>query len=428
MQTGNSEAKVMKRMLASERLPRNVQVLLEEESMNTLQNAHNCVSILEQLGVSQTSETKAVHLITSEFHLPRALYIFEAVFTHMAANVELIPRAAPNSCPASRGPGNNINKSTAIERLKGEERMITHYLVQRFLPNHIPNMAIAPLPAERRQRALREVHVLLTIAQESGQEQQEQEQQEQQHGQQEEEQERSKKTPVLDAILAAQGGDYGRLRRFPTYAQALSEIRAGRKTSHWIWYIIPTLNGVRRTSKPHFHLPSIKAAQRYLLHDILADRLVEISTAAMRCMQGGQGRSSITCSMLFGSTDAKKFMETMTFFSVAAIENLRQKHTEEGGVGQGFEQGRGVPGFEQVSRRVSTREQLEIFVAALASATAVTGQQNGGCPPLDADAMRVVCAQTGGLYRRGGLEKGAELETAGDLLRIADPLTPRAGM
>jgi uncharacterized protein (DUF1810 family) len=405
MQTGISEAAVMKQMLASH-LNDSACILLEEESMNTLQNARNCVQLLEQFDAPEdASEPAAVHLITSEFHMPRALYIFEAVFRHLGANLKLIPRPAFNRCPTSSpAQDSNINTSTAIERLQGEERMIDHYLVQRFLPKHIPDMPIAPLPEERRQRALMEIRTLLAQAQADDKQQKKSPAQ----------------TPVLDAILAAQEG---RFNRFPAYPQALREIKSGHKSSHWIWYVVPTMAGIRSTSKPQFHLPTIKAAQRYLRHELLAERLIEVSTAAMECMQG---RRRITCRALFGSTDAKKFFEAMTFFGVAAVENMRQDMMQEEAQEEPQEERRAGGGAENRQGQTS-RDQLMLFMAALASAVSSdasksTGQITAHCS-LDADAMRVVCAQTGRRYIQGGSEERAEIKLAGELLQIADSLS-----
>mmetsp|Transcript_19419 Transcript_19419/g.42421 ORF Transcript_19419/g.42421 Transcript_19419/m.42421 type:complete len:222 (-) Transcript_19419:137-802(-) len=116
---------------------------------------------------------------------------------------------------------------------------------------------------------------------------------------------------VLADIRKAQDGSGG-----PTYAHALSEIRHGRKQSHWIWYVWPTLPSLRHTSKPHFSLPDLGAAQAFLQDKVLVDRLAEITAAATEHLRKG-----VQPRVLFGSTvDATKFAETMTFFVVAAAE------------------------------------------------------------------------------------------------------------
>merc|ERR1719316_2059915 len=84
------------------------------------------------------------------------------------------------------------------------------------------------------------------------------------------------KTRVLDAIEAAQCGE----ARLPTHEQALSELRGGRKRSHWIWYVFPTLQGVRETSKPELILPNFDAARMYLDRPTLASNLRDATRIA----------------------------------------------------------------------------------------------------------------------------------------------------
>jgi len=115
---------------------------------------------------------------------------------------------------------------------------------------------------------------------------------------------------VLDVILKAQ-------QSHPSYETALSEISHGRKLSHWIWYIWPALRQLRpRTSRPQYLLPNLEAAQLYLTHQILRDRLCEITRAASE-----QLRSGVDARVLFGGGgDWRKFHETCTFFAIAALE------------------------------------------------------------------------------------------------------------
>eukprot|EP00927_Polykrikos_kofoidii_P069980 TRINITY_DN6575_c0_g1_i2.p1 TRINITY_DN6575_c0_g1~~TRINITY_DN6575_c0_g1_i2.p1 ORF type:complete len:667 (-),score=95.22 TRINITY_DN6575_c0_g1_i2:141-2093(-) len=120
---------------------------------------------------------------------------------------------------------------------------------------------------------------------------------------------------VLFRIREAQDGHN---RIFPSYARALEQIRSGRKTGHWIWYIWPCLAALRPgTSQPRFLLPDVEAARAYLRDETLATRLDEITAAAV-----DQLRHGVLPKVLFGSgSDADKFVETMTFFAVAAAEN-----------------------------------------------------------------------------------------------------------
>lgn len=104
----------------------------------------------------------------------------------------------------------------------------------------------------------------------------------------------------------------------PSYAQALVEIQMGRKRSHWIWYVWPSLAVLRPgTSRPMFLLPNLQAARFYLRDEVLSARLAEITEVAISHFTGG-----LKPQILFGSsTDASKFIETMTFFAIAAAEN-----------------------------------------------------------------------------------------------------------
>eukprot|EP00929_Paragymnodinium_shiwhaense_P044618 TRINITY_DN22868_c0_g1_i1.p1 TRINITY_DN22868_c0_g1~~TRINITY_DN22868_c0_g1_i1.p1 ORF type:complete len:240 (-),score=45.50 TRINITY_DN22868_c0_g1_i1:414-1133(-) len=119
---------------------------------------------------------------------------------------------------------------------------------------------------------------------------------------------------VLAWIKQAQDGNL----KLPGYETALREIRSGRKISHWIWYIWPTIQSLRpNVLQPSFLLPDMAAAQAYLRDDTLVERLVEITQVAIDHLD-----ANIQPRVLFGnSIDASKFVETMTFFAVAAVEN-----------------------------------------------------------------------------------------------------------
>ena len=116
----------------------------------------------------------------------------------------------------------------------------------------------------------------------------------------------------LQTILEAQNRPGG-------YRTALREIRAGRKSTHWIWYIWPALKQLRpKTSRPHFLLPDFDAARAYVRHPTLCGRFHEITTAAVTHLQQG-----VNPRVLFGSvTDCSKFQECMTVFAVAAAAEL----------------------------------------------------------------------------------------------------------
>jgi uncharacterized protein (DUF1810 family) len=96
------------------------------------------------------------------------------------------------------------------------------------------------------------------------------------------------------------------------YEQALSEIRSGRKRSHWMWYIFPQLAGLGRTSTAqHFGLRNLDEARAYLAHPVLGPRLVQVAEAALAV----EGRSARA---IFGSPDDLKLRSCATLFAAVS--------------------------------------------------------------------------------------------------------------
>lgn len=120
------------------------------------------------------------------------------------------------------------------------------------------------------------------------------------------------RSSVLDRIRAHQHGEAGAV----PFSKALSEMSAGNKVTHWIWYIWPTLRGVRRTMRPELELPSFDCARDFLRDPELGTNLVTITEVATAKLKMG-----ITPSILFGAMhmyDAPKFHEACTLFFLAA--------------------------------------------------------------------------------------------------------------
>jgi uncharacterized protein (DUF1810 family) len=93
------------------------------------------------------------------------------------------------------------------------------------------------------------------------------------------------------------------------YAQALAEIRAGQKVSHWMWYVFPQLDGLG--SSPTARTYAIKSrseAEAYLAHPTLGPRLVECAEAALAV----KGRSAHD---IFGFPDDLKLCSCATLFA-----------------------------------------------------------------------------------------------------------------
>ncbi len=93
------------------------------------------------------------------------------------------------------------------------------------------------------------------------------------------------------------------------YAQALREIKAGRKRSHWMWFIFPQFDGLgfSATSK-QYAIRSIAEAEAYLKHPVLGPRLVEIGEAALLV-------NDRTAHQIFGSPDDMKLKSCATLFA-----------------------------------------------------------------------------------------------------------------
>ena len=107
----------------------------------------------------------------------------------------------------------------------------------------------------------------------------------------------------LNRFIEAQNRDYD---------IALAEIRAGKKVSHWMWYIFPQLKGLGRSSTSEYYgLSGIKEAQAYLSDPILKARLIEITDAVI-------AHKDKSAEETFGGIDAKKLRSCMTLFSIAA--------------------------------------------------------------------------------------------------------------
>lgn len=92
------------------------------------------------------------------------------------------------------------------------------------------------------------------------------------------------------------------------YEYALAEIRAGRKTSHRIWYIFPQVQGLGYSyNSKYYAIKDINEARQYLQDEILGARLREITSALLAV----QNRSALE---ILGHTDALKVKSCMTLF------------------------------------------------------------------------------------------------------------------
>jgi uncharacterized protein (DUF1810 family) len=94
--------------------------------------------------------------------------------------------------------------------------------------------------------------------------------------------------------------------------RVLRELGAGRKASHWMWFVFPQLRGLGRSPTAlRYGISSLAEARAYLAHPVLGPRL----EACVRLVLGCQGR---TAEQIFGFPDVLKFRSCLTLFAAAA--------------------------------------------------------------------------------------------------------------
>jgi len=104
----------------------------------------------------------------------------------------------------------------------------------------------------------------------------------------------------LDRFVRAQQVDYDR---------ALSEIRGGRKRTHWMWYIFPQIAGLGRSwASLHYAISGIGEAEAYLRHPVLGPRLLKCAEAVLH-------HEELTASAIFGHPDDMKLRSSATLFA-----------------------------------------------------------------------------------------------------------------
>ena len=96
------------------------------------------------------------------------------------------------------------------------------------------------------------------------------------------------------------------------YDQALTEIRAGAKRSHWMWYVFPQFVGLGSSpTSRNYAIKSREEAEAYLAHPILGPRLIECAEAALQI----EGHSAV---QIFGSPDDMKLRSSATLFAAVS--------------------------------------------------------------------------------------------------------------
>ena len=97
-----------------------------------------------------------------------------------------------------------------------------------------------------------------------------------------------------------------------TYARVIDELRRGRKTSHWMWYVFPQIAGLGHSAMSRrYAISSLDEAKAYLEHPVLGPRLHECAGLVAQV-------TSQSAEQIFGGIDAEKLRSSMTLFMRAA--------------------------------------------------------------------------------------------------------------
>lgn len=106
----------------------------------------------------------------------------------------------------------------------------------------------------------------------------------------------------LERFVTAQAG---------VYPAALAELRAGRKRSHWMWFVFPQIAGLGRSAMAAtYAIGSVEEARAYLAHPVLGPRYLECVEALL--MHRGRSAEAI-----MGAVDAMKLRSSLTLFAAA---------------------------------------------------------------------------------------------------------------
>ncbi len=113
------------------------------------------------------------------------------------------------------------------------------------------------------------------------------------------------------------------------YAKALEEIKAGRKVTHWMWFIFPQFKGLGSSqTSMYFAIQSVEEARAYLAHPVLGKRLKGCAEAAL----GVEGKCALE---IFGAPDDQKLRSCATLFGRVSekgsvFERVLEKYFPEG--------------------------------------------------------------------------------------------------
>src|SRR5438045_1981844 len=124
----------------------------------------------------------------------------------------------------------------------------------------------------------------------------------------------------------------------PIYPQVLSELRKGKKTTHWMWFIFPQIEGLGHSSTAKYYsIKTIEEAKEYISHPILGKRLLECTNTILKI-------ENKTVDEIFGYPDNLKLKSSMTLFNFVS-----PKHKE----------------FADVLKKYFDNEQDELTISIL---------------------------------------------------------------
>ena len=97
-----------------------------------------------------------------------------------------------------------------------------------------------------------------------------------------------------------------------TFQRAVAELRAGRKVTHWMWFVFPQVEGLGLSAmSQRYAISGLAEARAYLQHPVLGTRLVDCATV----LAATDGKSAAE---ILGAVDAIKLRSSMTLFAAAA--------------------------------------------------------------------------------------------------------------
>ena len=134
----------------------------------------------------------------------------------------------------------------------------------------------------------------------------------------------------IDAMTAAHNLQRFLVAQDTIYEDVLAELRDGRKSSHWMWFVFPQLEGLGLSPTARFYaLSGLDEARAYLAHRVLGPRLRECT----QLVNAVQGRS---VHEIFGTPDDLKFRSSMTLFARAAADAGSDGHVFQGALDKYF--------------------------------------------------------------------------------------------